>query len=169
LTQKAPIRRTGIGGFCVGQGVAFQSPLVWTGTAWFETGLTNDPPSPGFGTFAIRIDFILNPPMNTPQETPMLSPREVEILHLVGTGKTDKCIADTLGIECRTVESHRLSIRRKNCILGGKTALFHFARLHVREFLPKIGSAESRAGGGNTLINSGLNSTFISFALEPVG
>ena len=44
---------------------------------------------------------------------PALTEREREILLLVAAGETSKRIAQILGISFRTVETHRLSIRRK--------------------------------------------------------
>jgi two-component system nitrate/nitrite response regulator NarL len=42
-----------------------------------------------------------------------LSPRESQVLALVADGKTNRRIADLLGISVRTVESHRAHISRK--------------------------------------------------------
>ena len=43
----------------------------------------------------------------------LLSPREREILDVVVAGKSNKVIADELGISHKTVESHRTNIMRK--------------------------------------------------------
>lgn len=60
---------------------------------------------------------------------PPLSPQEHEVLRQIADGNTTKTIADNLGIEPRTVDCHRLSIRRKACLLNrSKTTLFQFAR-----------------------------------------
>lgn len=42
-----------------------------------------------------------------------LSDRELEILHLVGNGKSSRDIAETLRLSVKTVESHRLHIKEK--------------------------------------------------------
>ena len=64
---------------------------------------------------------------------PLLSPREHEVLRQIAEGQTTQAISENLSIDPRTVECHRLSIRRKACILGGKTALFQFARRYFRK------------------------------------
>ncbi|HUM28281.1 MAG TPA: response regulator transcription factor, partial [Anaerolineales bacterium] len=43
----------------------------------------------------------------------LLSPREREILQLVGEGKTNAVIADKLILSVRTVESHRFNAMKK--------------------------------------------------------
>ena len=42
-----------------------------------------------------------------------LSPREHEVLELIGEGKTNKAVASALSISVKTVERHRTSIMRK--------------------------------------------------------
>lgn len=51
--------------------------------------------------------------------TPPLSDREEEILKLLIEGLTNRGIAERLGLSARTVESHRLRLRRK---LGARSA-----------------------------------------------
>lgn len=46
-------------------------------------------------------------------ETGEITPREKEVLDLVGQGKSTKQIADQLGISIRTVESHRINMLKK--------------------------------------------------------
>lgn len=41
------------------------------------------------------------------------TPRETEILRLVATGKTNREIAELLGVSCRTIESHRANMMLK--------------------------------------------------------
>jgi DNA-binding NarL/FixJ family response regulator len=60
-----------------------------------------------------------------------LSPRELEILGLVGCGLATKEIATALGISPRTVDTHRASLMKKLSVRSG-TAL---ARLAVQEGL----------------------------------
>jgi DNA-binding NarL/FixJ family response regulator len=55
-----------------------------------------------------------------------LSDRELEVLHLIGEGKSTNRIAETLGLSIKTIESHRLKMKDK---LGFETAseLIRFA------------------------------------------
>lgn len=67
-------------------------------------------------------DRLLGP--RSPEQ--MLSRREVDILNLLAKGMSSKGIANDLGISVRTVETHRMSIRRK-LNLGGQAELIKFA------------------------------------------
>jgi DNA-binding CsgD family transcriptional regulator len=62
----------------------------------------------------------------------LLSDREVEILQLVGQGRSSREIADQLHLSTKTVESHRLRMKDK---LGLSTAaeLVRFAVSWVSE------------------------------------
>ncbi len=44
---------------------------------------------------------------------PALSPRELEVLRLIGNGKTSKEIARDLAVSVRTIDVHRANIKRK--------------------------------------------------------
>jgi DNA-binding NarL/FixJ family response regulator len=57
------------------------------------------------------------------------TPREIEIIHLLAEGKTNKEIAATLGITVRTVETHRAKIMLK-LGLHSLTELIHYAIRH---------------------------------------
>lgn len=59
-------------------------------------------------------------------ETPLLTEREREVLILVAKGNSNKRIAQQLDVSVRTVETHRLNLRRK---LGIETpaGLIHYA------------------------------------------
>lgn len=59
-------------------------------------------------------------------ETPQLTPRESQILQMLAQGLDNKAMARTLSISVRTVETHRLSIRRK-LHLEGSAALLKYA------------------------------------------
>ncbi len=73
----------------------------------------------------------LDPPPRPSEATPLpeidgLSPREIEVLRLIGRGLAPRDIADRLGISARTVHAHRENLKRK---LGQPTtsALDQFA------------------------------------------
>ena len=51
-----------------------------------------------------------------PGPTLLLTPRENEILQAIATGKSSKHIAQALDLSVRTVETHRLNIKRKLAI-----------------------------------------------------
>ncbi len=48
----------------------------------------------------------------------LLTPREREVLQCIATGKSNKHIARELNLSVRTVETHRLNIKRKLGIEG---------------------------------------------------
>ena len=56
----------------------------------------------------------------------LLTPREREILNCIATGKSNKHIARALDLSVRTVETHRLNIKRKVGI-EGQADLIRFA------------------------------------------
>jgi DNA-binding CsgD family transcriptional regulator len=60
---------------------------------------------------------------------PPLSPRECELLRLVGEGLTDKEIAATLNLSVRTVENHGARLRQKLGV-SGRVGLVRFALRH---------------------------------------
>lgn len=53
-------------------------------------------------------------------ERPGLTPRELEVLSLVGLGCSSRVIAETLGISEHTVGSHRRALRSKLGVSGGE-------------------------------------------------
>jgi DNA-binding NarL/FixJ family response regulator len=55
-----------------------------------------------------------------------LTPREKEVLHSIATGKSNKHIARDMDLSVRTVETHRLNIKRKLGI-EGQADLIRFA------------------------------------------
>ncbi|PLK47992.1 response regulator transcription factor [Uliginosibacterium sp. TH139] len=57
---------------------------------------------------------------------PLLTQREQEVLTLIAEGRSSKEIASSLNLSVRTVETHRLNIKRK-CELEGASALVKFA------------------------------------------
>lgn len=63
---------------------------------------------------------------------PVLTPRESEILALLGQGASSKQIARDLDLSVRTVEAHRQSIKRK-LELDGQAELIRYAVEHVRD------------------------------------
>lgn len=52
-------------------------------------------------------------PASGPAESQRLTPRELQVLQLVGEGRSNKEVADLLGISVRTSETHRNNIMRK--------------------------------------------------------
>jgi len=54
----------------------------------------------------------------TPTPVEALTPRERDILDGIAKGYANKRIADELGLSVRTVESHRLNLKRKLGIEG---------------------------------------------------
>lgn len=62
----------------------------------------------GTGVF----DHVLSSPASLAADSP-LSPRENEILQLIGEGNTTKQIARSLSISAKTVETHRMHIMEK--------------------------------------------------------
>jgi DNA-binding NarL/FixJ family response regulator len=62
------------------------------------------------------------------KETSVLTQREREVVQLLAEGRTNKDVAESLGISVRTVETHRNNIMRK---LGGHT-LSDLVRYAVR-------------------------------------
>ncbi len=64
------------------------------------------------------------------QARPLLTPREQEVLRLVGQGLTDKQIAEQLFVSPRTVQSHLAHIRQKTG-LTRRSALARWAGEHM--------------------------------------
>jgi DNA-binding NarL/FixJ family response regulator len=58
-----------------------------------------------FGRRTYRVD--------SPVDTPALSPREEEILRLVAWGYSNKEVAEVLGLSVKTVESHKTNAMHK--------------------------------------------------------
>jgi DNA-binding NarL/FixJ family response regulator len=60
----------------------------------------------------------------------LLTPREREVLRCIATGKSNKHIAREMDLSVRTVETHRLNIKRKLGI-EGQADLIRFALEHT--------------------------------------
>ncbi|NEX60408.1 response regulator transcription factor [Noviherbaspirillum galbum] len=60
----------------------------------------------------------------------LLTPREREVLHRIATGKSNKHIAREMDLSVRTIETHRLNIKRKLGI-EGQADLIRFALEHT--------------------------------------
>ena len=52
-------------------------------------------------------------PGQTADPIERLSNRELQVLNLIGQGKTTREVAETLGLSVKTVESHRQRIKKK--------------------------------------------------------
>lgn len=50
---------------------------------------------------------------NAPEEKPLLSPREIDVLKLMALGHTNREIGEQLSLSVRTVETHRAHIQQK--------------------------------------------------------
>ena len=55
-----------------------------------------------------------------------LTSKELEVITLISEGKSTKDIANQLYLSSRTIDAHRMRIRKKLC-LKGKNSLIHFA------------------------------------------
>lgn len=64
------------------------------------------------------------------RERAQLSPREVSVLRLLAQGQSSKSIAENLEMSMRTVESHRLRLRRK-LHLEGPSSLVCYAQQYA--------------------------------------
>ncbi len=62
----------------------------------------------------------------TPEGIKQLSPAELAVLQMIGTGASPREIAAQLGRSIKTIETHRFNIQRK-LELRGSAALVHFA------------------------------------------
>ncbi len=63
-------------------------------------------PSPARATASNRV-------VNLDERRPLLSPREVEVLGVIGTGATTRSVAEVMGISPKTVENHKQRIFSK--------------------------------------------------------
>jgi DNA-binding NarL/FixJ family response regulator len=90
--------------------------------------------SPALTSYLVkRTQRTANPAQQQP-DLPHLSPTERHVLKLIAEYKTNKEIAEELGINYRTVETHRSHIRQKYN-LEGNHALMKFALSHQSELL----------------------------------
>jgi DNA-binding NarL/FixJ family response regulator len=69
------------------------------------------------------------PPELLPEEPPRLSPRELEILRLLGRGHATKQIASELGISSRSVDTHLRHVYRKLAVRSRGEAVNRGLRL----------------------------------------
>lgn len=75
---------------------------------------------------------VANKLLDEPQNPDNLTPREVEILQLLARGLDSKAMARQLAISVRTVETHRLSIRRKLNIDSAAALIAYALKLSQR-------------------------------------
>jgi len=80
----------------------------------------------GAGPDAARVEALLRPADTGPAGS--LTDREVEVLRLVATGKTNRAIAEELFISARTVERHVSNIFRKLAVSSRAAATAHAFR-----------------------------------------
>ncbi len=85
-----------------------------------------------FGPAVLQVLRDAPPPERPPRE---LTPREADVLTLLAQGFSNKEIAQRLGASVRTVETHRLHLRRKLQI-DGQAALVKYAVDHADVDLP---------------------------------
>lgn len=74
----------------------------------------------------VMVDFLANKSARKPEKSQILSPREQEVLQLLGEGKGDKEIAELLLISPQTVRIHVGNIRQK-LRLRKRTELMKYA------------------------------------------
>lgn len=74
----------------------------------------------------VMVDFLANKSARKPEKSQILSPREQEVLQLLGEGKRDKEIAELLLISPQTVRIHVGNIRQK-LRLRKRTELMKYA------------------------------------------
>ncbi|HXU20462.1 MAG TPA: response regulator transcription factor [Verrucomicrobiae bacterium] len=72
-------------------------------------------------------------PVHKDLEGSPLTNREIQVIQLLADGKSNKQVADTLGVSTRTIESHRNHIMRKM----GFTSFSDLIRFAVRTNLIK--------------------------------
>lgn len=81
-----------------------------------------------------ELQAYLQPDDPPPSSRRTLTPKEATVLKLVAEGYSNKEIAERLGTSVRTVETHRLHVRRKLQV-GGRAELVkyavHFSDLHA--------------------------------------
>ena len=79
----------------------------------------------------------VSPTPSDRDELSSLTDREFEVLELFGTGKTSKEIGATLGISHKTIDVHRIRIRKK-LNLSTNADLMHFAVRWVQSHEPAV-------------------------------
>ena len=78
-------------------------------------------------TSDIPVRDVVDPHQSTQlQQARLLTPREREILRAIGGGRSSKQIASDLDLSVRTIETHRLNLKRKLGI-EGQAGLIRFA------------------------------------------
>lgn len=80
--------------------------------------------------FSPGIEHLLEDMLPEPSSGKRLTPREAGVLQWVSQGRSNKQIAELMGMSVRTVETHRLHLRRKLGI-EGQAALVKYAVAHA--------------------------------------
>jgi len=65
------------------------------------------------------------------ENTPYLTPRELDVIHMVARGFTSRDIAKMLNMSCHTVHSHLKHIYRKLSVNSRSEAVFEATRLGI--------------------------------------
>lgn len=64
-----------------------------------------------------------------PEDHVALTPRQRQVLHLIGRGKTTKEIAALIGVSIKTVETHRMRLMQSLGLRGTQALMLHALRL----------------------------------------
>ena len=95
--------------------------------------------------FSLELRQFLEPAAATADDTTALTPKELATMQWLACGYSNKQIAKVLDISVRTVETHRLNVRRKLGI-AGQAELVKYAIDHTRQ--APAGSSQPKDGAG---------------------
>jgi DNA-binding CsgD family transcriptional regulator len=107
------------------------------------------------GTLAALLDAALAPvagerdtpvlglPDELPEERPMLTRRQLEVVHLIARGHTSQEIADTLGVRPKTVENYKQRVFVRLGVQNQAHAVARCARLGLMDDQAHLSSLAS--------------------------